>query len=75
LRTHQENEAKENAPVPRILRVVAAVGASGNSPAVGGLRQSARLFPSASSMLGAGQRELKKHTFKKLFSSPLQGAT
>jgi hypothetical protein len=58
LQTHQENEAKENALVPRILRVVAAVGARGNSPAVGGLRQSARLFPLTSPMLGAGQREI-----------------
>jgi hypothetical protein len=56
------------------LRVAVAAGARGNSPAVGGLRQSARLFPSASSMLGAGQREFKKHTFKNRFQAPFKGA-
>jgi hypothetical protein len=43
-----------------ILRVVAADGARGNSPAVGGLRQSARFFPSTPSMLGAEQKEIKR---------------
>jgi hypothetical protein len=33
-------------------------------PPCGGLRQSARFFPSAPPMLGAGQRELKNHKVK-----------
>ena len=42
-----------------LLRVDGVAGARGNSPAFGGLRQSARLFPSTPSMLGAGQKEIK----------------
>jgi hypothetical protein len=44
-------------------------------PPGGGLRQSARFFPTAASMLGAGQRELENHKlksrlrFKDLFSN------
>jgi len=58
-RTRKRNQKK--APVSRfLLRVDGVAGARGNSPAFGGLRQSARLFPSTPSMLGAGQREIKK---------------
>jgi len=70
--TWQKTKQK-NTPVFRlILRVAVAAGARGNSPACGGLKQSARLFLSASPMLGAGQREIKKQTFKNRFSSLLQ---
>jgi hypothetical protein len=40
-----------------LLRVVAAAGARGNSPACSGLRQPARFIPSAPSMLGAAQKD------------------
>jgi len=59
-RTRKRNQKK--APVSRfLLRVDGVAGARGNSPAFGGLRQSARLFPSTPSMLGAGQWERAQH--------------
>jgi succinyl-CoA synthetase beta subunit len=66
--TLQKTKQKKT-PVSRLtLRVAVAVGARGNSPAVGALKQSARLFPSATAMLGAGQRE--KKYIQKLFFKP-----
>ncbi|MBC2733774.1 MAG: hypothetical protein HF981_05400 [Desulfobacteraceae bacterium] len=60
LRTFYGSIKKTNqkkTPVPRLLlRVAAAVGSRGNSPPFGGVKQSAHFFPSAPSMLGAGQR-------------------
>jgi len=57
-RERKRNQKK--APVPRFfLRVAASVGARGNSPACGGLKQSAHFLPTAPSMLGAGQREIR----------------
>jgi hypothetical protein len=41
----------------------------------GRLKQSARFIPSASSMLGAEQRELQNLKFKNHFQSPFAGAT
>jgi hypothetical protein len=40
-----------------LLRVADPDGARRNSPACGGFKQADALFPSASTMLGAGQRE------------------
>jgi len=40
------------------LRVADTADARGNSPACGGLRQSARILSVASAMLSAGQREI-----------------
>jgi hypothetical protein len=58
--SREEKSNQKKTPVSRLtLRVAAAAGARGNSPAVGGLRQSACFNPSATSMLGAGQREIK----------------
>jgi hypothetical protein len=65
-RTFYDSIRKSNqnkTPVFRlILRVADAPGAHGNSPACGGLRQSARFFPAVSAMLGAEQRELVKQS-------------
>jgi len=57
------------------LRVVAADGARGNSPACGGVRQSARFNPSATPMLGAGQREIQSQNLKNRFQAPFEGAS
>jgi hypothetical protein len=58
----EENEPKEVARVPLILRVTATTGARGNSPAYGkpsaDSDRTARFFPAAASMLSAGQRDL-----------------
>jgi hypothetical protein len=68
--TWQKTKQK-NTPVSRYtLRVAVAAGARGNSPVCVGLKQSARLIPSASSMLGAEQREIKKPYIQKLFFQP-----
>jgi hypothetical protein len=49
---------QKKTPVSRlILRVGDPDGARRNSPAYGGLKQADALFPSASPMLGVGQRE------------------
>jgi hypothetical protein len=65
-----ENEAKEHALSRYTLRVVGAAGARGNSPAFAlatagsdppeAGKQSARFFPPAPPMLGAGQWENQK---------------
>jgi len=53
----EENEPKEDAVSRLALRVVDTAGARGNSPRFQrGSNRSARFFPSASPMLGAGQR-------------------
>jgi hypothetical protein len=71
----EENEPKEDARVPlyparrrggRSTRKLARLRLGS-----GGLRQSARLFPSAPSMLGAGQREY--NDILKALSSPPSG--
>jgi hypothetical protein len=55
--SREKKRNQKKTPMSRyILRVAIVVGARGNSPAVGALKQSVRLFPSATSMLGAGQR-------------------
>jgi hypothetical protein len=63
---------QKKTPVSRlILRVAAADGARGNSPACGkpsaGSDKSARFFPSAPSMLGAGQRDIQNQNLKSHF--------
>jgi len=72
-----ENEAKEHARVPRCFALPCASplrpARAETRPPISGLRQSARFCPSATSMLGEGQRETKNHTVKNRFSSPFQG--
>jgi len=46
-------------PFGAALRVADVAGARGNSPACGGVRQSARFNPFAAPMLGAAQRDMK----------------
>jgi hypothetical protein len=59
--SREKKTKQKKTPVSRFfLRVANTVGARGNSPAVGKLRQSTRFFPPASSMLGAGQRGTSK---------------
>ena len=47
----------------------------GTHPPVGGLRQSARFMPSAPSMLGVGQGEIRNPNAKSLLSSPAEEPT
>jgi hypothetical protein len=58
--TYYELIKKTNQKKPPVsrstLRVDDTAGARRNSPACGGLKQADALFPSASTMLGAGQR-------------------
>jgi len=59
---------QKKTPVSRLtLRVATAAGARGNSPACGGVRQSARFNPSVAPMLGAEQREIQNQSLKKPF--------
>ena len=59
---------QKKTPVSRfILRVVATAGARGNSPRFQlGSDRSARFYPAASPMLGAGQREQGQHLVSKM---------
>jgi hypothetical protein len=59
--SREKKTKQKKTPVSRFsLRVATSAGARGNSPAVCELRQSARFFPPASPMLGAGQRGTSK---------------
>jgi len=57
-------------PYGAALRVVTAAGARGNSPACGGVKQSAHFNPSALPMLGAGQREIQNQNLENRFQAP-----
>jgi len=71
----QKKTPVSRGPYGAALRVADTAGARGNSPAWGGVKQSVRFFPAASSMRGAGQREIKTLNLKNRLQAPYQGAT
>jgi hypothetical protein len=70
--TCKKTEAKENARVP-LNPARRRHGRSARKLA--SLKQSARFFPAASPMLGAGQREIQNQNLKNCFPAPFEGAS